>query len=114
MRTLLVRLTVALAACAFGECDAAALHNVPPNAYVDHRVHLSVQDRDQVVQLIATRTSQHISSVWWGGGSAKIFVMCGYNDLVAGKHPMKGDAFFLQRTSSGWKITGQPNWSEVP
>jgi hypothetical protein len=109
MRFVLVSSPVLVAGCVHGESDAKAARDVPPGTYIDHRVHLSGKDRNQIVRLVAQRTSQHIDHVWWDGPD-KLLVCCGYNDVVAGKHPMRGDAFILQRTSSGWKITEQPNW----
>ena len=109
MRVLVVSLAVLVAACVHGESDAKASRDFPPGTYIDHRVHLSAKDRDQVVRLVAQRSSQSIDHVWWDGPD-KILVCCGYNDLVAGKHPMRGDAFILHRRSSRWEIIEQPNW----
>jgi hypothetical protein len=111
MRLPVFTVAVCLMACVIRQADATGLRDLPRNTHVDHRVHLSARDRDQIVRLIATRTSQHIFSIYLYGPD-KVWVSCGYNDLVAGKHPMRGDGFILQRTSSGWKIVEQLNWSD--
>jgi hypothetical protein len=112
MRRLTLWLFLSILAGANAAPNSQALRDFPSDAKIDHRVQLSPQERDQIVRLIASKTSQRIHGVWWDGPD-KILVSCGYNDLVQGKHPLRGDGFILQRTKSKWKIIEQPNWVDI-
>src|SRR4030095_3543454 len=94
-----------LSACAYNPFDPHSLRKLPPRT-VDARLHLSVQDEDQIFRLVQKASNQPISSVEPGRQKGIVVVRCGEDRPFP-----SGDGFELQKAGERWRIVSTLLWA---
>ena len=113
-RLILTGYIVMLAAYASGAPDLPLGSGFPRKAEIDRRLNLTSSDRAQIARLVAAETSEPINAVSQGENPSKILVTCGKLNLMRPTFWMKGAAFVMQRSGSGWKITTRAQVNLLP